>query len=442
MQNQPTLTTRRDFLRTGSVSAALSWTVPAFLTETFAALQAQAAAGKGKNGSILVVLQMAGGNDGLNTVVPFANDHYHKARPRIGFKGEETLKINDTLGFNPALTGFKALYDDGLLAVVQGVGYPNANRSHFRSTEIWATASDANRFERYGWIGRYFDNCAAGADPTIGVNIGRQLPQSFAARHPLGISFDNPQSYRYFNPDRPGEGEMDAGEQTYEKLNMAETDDEVEFNSGSSIGGIAGTTVMKGSPLEYLQRTAMDAEISSDKVRSVADKAKNQVRYPSSQLGSGLSLVSRLIAGGMNTRIFYVSQGGYDTHTNQRSSQERLHRDLGDSVKAFVDDLKAQGNFERVTLLTFSEFGRRVGENASGGTDHGSASVMFAVGPRIKGGLHGEQPSLAPADLERGDPVFTTDFRRVYAGVLEDCLQAPSAVVLGKKIEPLRLMRT
>lgn len=441
MQNQPTLTTRRDFLRTGSVSAALSWTVPAFLTETFAALQAQAAAGKGKNGSILVVLQMAGGNDGLNTVVPFANDHYHKARPRIGFKGEETLKINDTLGFNPALTGFKALYDDGLLAVVQGVGYPNANRSHFRSTEIWATASDANRFEKYGWIGRYFDNCAAGADPTIGVNIGRQLPQSFAARHPLGISFDNPQSYRYFNPDRPGEGEMDAGEQTYEKLNMAETDDEVEFNSGSSIGGIAGTTVMKGSPLEYLQRTAMDAEISSDKVRSVADKAKNQVRYPSSQLGSGLSLVSRLIAGGMNTRIFYVSQGGYDTHTNQRSSQERLHRDLGDSVKAFVDDLKAQGNFERVTLLTFSEFGRRVGENASGGTDHGSASVMFAVGPRIKGGLHGEQPSLAPADLERGDPVFTTDFRRVYAGVLEDCLQAPSAVVLGKKIEPLRLMR-
>ena len=439
MKNTPTLTTRRDFLRNGSLGAALSWTVPAFLSETFAALDAQAAAGKPAGESILVVLQMAGGNDGLNTVVPFTNDHYHKARPRLGFKADEVLKINDTIGFNPALTGFKALYDEGELAVVQGVGYEKPNRSHFRSTEIWATASDSDRFEKYGWIGRYFDKNCQGADPTIGINIGRQLPQSFAAAHPLGVSFDNPQSYRYFNPDHPGEGEMDTGEQTYEKLNMAEADGEVEFNSGSSIGGIAGTSVMTGSPLEYLQRTAMDAEVSSDKVRTIAGKAANKTTFPSSQLGTSLGLVSRLINGGMNTRIYYVSQGGYDTHTNQRTSQERLHKDLGDSVKAFVDDLKAQGNFGRVTLMTFSEFGRRVTENASGGTDHGSASVMFAVGARIKGGLHGKYPSLVPADLKNGDPVFTTDFRRVYAGLLEDCLKAPGTQIIGKKFEPLHL---
>jgi uncharacterized protein (DUF1501 family) len=441
MKREPILTTRRDFLRTGSVSAALTWTVPAFLGETFAALQAQAADGKGKNGSILVVLQMAGGNDGLNTVAPFTNDHYHKARPRLGFKADDVLKINDEIGLNPALVGFKALYDEGALAVVQGIGYPNPNRSHFRSTEIWATASDSNRFEKYGWLGRYFDNHCAGADPTVAISIGRQSPQSFAARHPLGVSFDNPQSYRYFNPDRPGEGEMDIGEMTYEKLNAADAEHEIEFNSGSSIGGIAGTSVIKGSPLEFLHRTAMDAEISSDKVRSIADKAKNTAKFPSSQLGGSLGLVSRLIAGGMPTRIYYVSQGGYDTHTNQRSSQDRLHKDLGDSVKAFVDDLKAQGNFGRVTLMTFSEFGRRVGENASGGTDHGSASVMFAVGQRLKGGLHGKYPSLAPADLKQGDLVYTTDFRGVYAGLIEDCLGAPSAPILGKQIKPLHLLR-
>jgi uncharacterized protein (DUF1501 family) len=234
---------------------------------------------------------------------------------------------------------------------------------------------------------------------------------------------------------------MDTGEMTYEKLNAADAEHEIEFNSGSSIGGIAGTSVIKGSPLEFLHRTAMDAEISSDKVRSIADKAKNTAKFPSSQLGGSLGLVSRLIAGGMPTRIYYVSQGGYDTHTNQRSSQERLHRDLGDSVKAFVDDLKAQGNFGRVTLMTFSEFGRRVGENASGGTDHGSASVMFAVGQRLKGGLHGKYPSLAPADLKQGDLVYSTDFRGVYAGLLQDCLGAPTAPILGKAIEPLRLVR-
>jgi uncharacterized protein (DUF1501 family) len=433
MNTQPVLTTRREFLRTGVFGAALSRTVPAFLAQTFSTLGAEPPL----DGTILVVLQMAGGNDGLNTIVPFTNDHYYKARPRLGLKADTVLKIDDTLGFNPALEGFKALYDNGELSIIQGVGYPNPNRSHFRSTEIWATASDSRRFEKYGWLGRYFDNACSGADPTYAINIGRQAPQAFGAHHPLGVSFDNPQSYRYMNPDRPSPGGQDIGAATVSKLNHGDFDAEVEFASGSSIGGIAGTTVIKGSPLEFLERTAMNAEVSSEKIRAICAKAQNRATYPGGQLGSNLKLVAQLIGGGMPTRIYYVSQGGYDTHTNQLTSQARLHKDLADSVKAFVDDLKAQGNFERVVLLTFSEFGRRVAENASGGTDHGSASVMFAVGPKVKAGLHGKYPSLAPEDLRNGDPVFTTDFRSVYAGVLEGWLKTPSAPILGRQFAPL-----
>jgi len=441
MKSHIPVTTRREFLRTGALGAALSWTVPSFLAGTFPALRADGAGGgTGKDGTILVVLQMAGGNDGLNTVVPYTNDHYHKARPRLGLKGDAVLKINDTLGFHPALKGFKSLYDAGALSVIQVVGYPNPNRSHFRSTEIWTTASDANHFEKYGWLGRYFDNACASADATHAISIGRQAPQAFSAKKPLGVSFDNPQSYRYFNPDHPGPGELDTGARTVHRLNEAEVGAEMDFNSGSSIGGIAGTTVLSGSPLEFLTRTAMESEVISQKIQALSNKVQNQPGYPGGQLANNLKLVARLIGGGMPTRIYYVSQGGYDTHTTRFPSQERLYRELGDSVKAFVDDLKAQGNFQRVAVLTFSEFGRRVTENASGGTDHGSASVMFGIGPKVKAGLQGRYPSLASKDLTKGDLAYTTDFRSVYAGVLEDWLGAKSEPILGRKFEKLPLV--
>ena len=181
MKNEITLQTRREFLRRTVLGSALTWTVPAFLADTFSALQAQAAdsatqIATGKDATILVVLQMAGGNDGINTVVPYANDFYLKARPRIGLKADDVLKLSDDIGLHPALKGFKDLYDGGELSVIQGVGYPNPNRSHFRSTEIWQTASDADQIEKYGWLGRYFDNACAGADPAVGVTIGSQLP--------------------------------------------------------------------------------------------------------------------------------------------------------------------------------------------------------------------------------------------------------------------------
>jgi uncharacterized protein (DUF1501 family) len=443
MKNQITLQTRREFLRRTILTSALSWTVPTFLANTFSALQADAAdratqITTGKDSTILVVLQMAGGNDGINTVIPHGSDDYYKARPRIGIKADQVLKINDQIGLNPGLKGFKELYDQGNLAIVQGVGYPNPNRSHFRSTEIWQTASESEKIEKYGWIGRYFDNACSGADPTVGVNIGRQMPQAFAAKVPKGVSVDNPQNYRFINSENGQEGQM--MEQSYRELNGQTT----EENSGGTIGGISGMAPQnnqrKGSVMDFLERTALDAQVSSDEIRAISARVDNKATYPGSQLGNSLKLVAKLIGGGLPTRIFYVSQGGYDTHTNQVGTHQRLLQDLGDAVKAFTDDMKAQGNMGRVMVMTFSEFGRRVSDNANSGTDHGAAAPMFVIGNRVKAGLLGQYPSLAPKDLFQGDIKYTVDFRSVYATVLESWLRTRSEPILGRKFQPLQLV--
>ncbi len=442
MKNDLTLRTRREFLRSTVLGGALSWTVPAFLANTFSALQAGAADSAvqtptGRDSTILVVLQMAGGNDGLNTVVPYSNDLYHQARPKLRIDPKDVLKLNDQTGFHPGLTGFKDLYDSGSLAVIQGIGYPNPNRSHFRSTEIWQTASDSEKFEKYGWLGRYFDNTCSGCDPTIGVNIGHQMPQAFAAKTPTGVSLENPQNYRFI----AGRAGAEASEDSYRKLNETEEgmahDTAADATSGGSIGAIQGMAPHTGSALDFLERTAMDAQVSSDKIIAISNKIQNKPGYPQSQLANSLKLVARLIGGGLPTRVFYVSQGGYDTHTNQINTQQRLLKELGDSVKAFTEDLKAQGNLPRVLLMTFSEFGRRLAENANAGTDHGAAAPMFIVGDHVKAGLLGKYPSLAPRDLLNGDVQYTVDFRSVYAGVLEGWLKTPSAPILGRQFPPL-----
>jgi len=440
MKNDISLHTRREFLRRTVLGSSLAWTVPVFLADTFSALQAGAAEKAtqietGRDATILVVLQMAGGNDGINTVVPYANDFYHKARPKIGLKAGDVLKLNDQVGLHPAMTGFKELYDAGQLAIIQGVGYPNPNRSHFRSTEIWQTASDANRVEKNGWIGRYFDNDCPGADPTAGVVIGNQLPQSFFAAKPKGVVFNNPQNYRFM---ASGAGT----EESYKKLNDAELAqmqaEDASANSGGSIAMLpAGMPMTGGRAVEFISRTALDAQQSSDEIRAIAAKVQNTATYPNSQLGGGLKMVAKLIGGGLPTRIYYVSQGGYDTHTNQLASQQRLLGDLAGSLKSFVDDMKAQGNLGRVVVMTFSEFGRRVAENANGGTDHGAAAPMFVIGDKVKAGLLGEYPSLASSDLYQGDVKYNVDFRSVYAGVLEDWLKTKSAPILGKQFTPL-----
>jgi uncharacterized protein (DUF1501 family) len=376
----------------------------------------------------------------LNTVVPVTNDIYYRARPTLGVKANTALKLSSDFGLHPAMDAFKELYDAGMLGVVHGVGYPNPNRSHFHSTDIWQTASpDAAKTQ--GWIGRYFDNACPGADPTVGISVGRQMPLAFQSGRPLGISLENPESYRFAAGDDPAEGEM-SSESFYRKLNGPEMLDGSELNSGGSIGAAPGTalTQHRGSSLDFLERVALDAQVSSDKILAVTKRVKNEVSYPGSQIANSLKLVARLIAGGLPTRVFYVSQGGYDTHTNQAPAQQRLLGEMTAGVKAFFSDLKAMGQDSRVMLMTFSEFGRRVSQNANNGTDHGAAAPMFVVGTKVQPGMHGTFPSLAPKDLLNGDIRFTTDFRSVYAGVLEQWLGANSAAILGRKFSPLKVI--
>jgi len=442
MKTKNTLQTRREFLRTSMLGAAETWTLPVFLEKTFFALDAIAAnavtqTATGKDGTILVVLQLAGGNDGLNTLVPYADDAYHRARPRLALPKEQILTINHHVGLNPKLTGLKSLYEDGHLAIVQGVGYPNPNRSHFRSTEIWQTASDADRNETHGWLGRYFDNCCSGADPTIGVAIGEEMPQAFAAKNSTGITFSRPEQFRW-RASASNTGHMSTEEIFFRQLNGFDEENTPAATDGASIGTLPGTSKSDLSTLDFLQRTALDAQLSSDKILAIARKYKSTVSYPQGQLAASLNIIARMIAGGLATRVYYASQGGFDTHAGQFNTHGRLMTELNDTIAAFVADLKRQGNFERVLLITFSEFGRRVAENANGGTDHGTAAPMFVLGGRVKPGLFGKHPSLT--DLDHGDLKFNTDFRSVYGTVLDSWLNTPSQIVLGRKFPSLAIL--
>jgi len=431
-----TFQTRRHFLRTSFLGGAAAWTVPVFLERTFFALDAAAAEASiqtatGRDHPILVVVQMAGGNDGLNTVIPFSNDAYYAARPRLAVPASSLLKLDDHTGLHPSLAGLKSLYDDGLAAIVQGVGYPNPNRSHFRSTDIWQTATDADKVSHHGWIGKYFDACCAGEDPTVGVAIGKQEPLAFAAATPKGIAFNQPNQFRY---QVAGSADPQGVEDSFRDMGEQNNDENM---SGASIGTLAGAQA-SGDEADFLRKTALDAQMSSDKVREVTAKFQVSKPFPKSQLGNGLELVARLIAGSMPTRVYYVSQGGYDTHSNQKGTHERLLKDLDGALSAFLAEMKSMGTLDRVVVMTFSEFGRRVAENASGGTDHGAAAPLFVLGGNVRAGLHGSHPSLT--QLERGDLIHTTDFRSVYATLLEDWLKAPSTKILQKQFSKLPLL--
>ena len=420
-------------MRTSMLGGAVAWSLPVFLEKTFMTLDAMAADSAvptptGKDGAILVVLQLAGGNDGLNTVVPHADDAYYNARPVIGVKPSEVLIIDDLIGLHPRLTGLKGLYDDGHLGIIQGVGYPNPDRSHFRSTDIWQSASDADRYETHGWIGRYFDSCCQGADPTVGVAIGSEMPMAFAGPKPTGIAFARPEQLHW----SVGGGNHSV-EELFRELNRPE-----EVHAGATVAAVGAGAQEGGSTLDFVQRVALDAQISSDKISAIAGRFEAGADYPRTPLGQNLGLVAKLIAGGLPTRVYYVSQGGYDTHTQQIGTHDRLLEELGNSLAAFAKDLKAQGNFDRVVTMTFSEFGRRVAQNGSNGTDHGAAAPLFVLGGKVKAGTYGKYPSLT--ELDRGDLVFNVDFRSVYATVLEQWLKAPSEKILGRKFPLLPIV--
>jgi len=436
--------TRREFLRATMLGASATWTLPMFIDRTFAQLHDTTKdlaiqAATGKDDTILVVLQLAGGNDGLNTLVPFADDAYHRARPRIGKKAADVMRLTDHLGLNNAMPWLGSQYQEGGVGIVQGVGYPNPNRSHFVSTSIWETADPANRANT-GWLGRYFDNACQGSDPTVGISFNRSQPESFGALRNPGVSINTPELYRWLH----GGGNADMAEDFFANLNQPGTElvDDAPVDGGSiamaaggKIGGIAGE-----SNLEFLERVALDARVSSKTILELAARHRTSVRYDGTPVARNLNLVSRMIAGGMPTRVYYVSHGGFDTHNQQANSHDRLLGQLDSALKSFFTDLREQGNDKRVVLMTFSEFGRRVAENASAGTDHGKASCMFVVGPAVKAGLHGTHPSLEK--LDAGDIIHTVDFRSVYASVLQDWLRVPDLKpILGGDFAKLPLLK-
>ena len=362
----------------------------------------------GKDHPILVVLQLAGGNDGLNTIIPLDDDLYFKARPTLAIPKEQVLSLDGLVGLNPSLAPLKSLYDSGNLAIIQGVGYPNPNRSHFRSTKSGRPRLTLSKNLTKGWIGRYFDNCCAGEDPTVGVVLGEQLPEAFNAASPTGVAIGRPGNLGFDRANDPDEARFFAELNGLEPASM----------SGDSIGNLSGPSKSGLSALEYLQRTALDAQVSTDKIKQVLKGTKNEATYPKSQLGNSLALISRLIAGGLPTRVYYASQGGYDTHAGQINTHKRLLSELSAALAAFCQDLKAKDIFDRVLIMTFSEFGRRVVENANGGTDHGTAAPMFVCGGGVKPGLYGKQPSLDR--LDAGDLFYNVDFRSVYSTILSN----------------------
>ncbi len=419
MSKQPDFMTRRQFLRTGVIGGALATTLPSFLDQTLCRLEAAEVNSSlqrrhGRDAPILILLQLAGGNDGLNTVIPMENDHYRRARPQLGSVESKALKLDKDLGLHESLTGLKSLYDDGLLSVFNGIGYPNPNRSHFRSTEIWHTAAPEGRKGGDGWVGRYFDNQCQGMPAETGISLTSTPPQAFQGPSPLGVTFRNPRQFSF--------------------------DDDDEMMSGASVGMATGRSRHReDSPLHFLERTDLDARVSSDHLHSSLKKMPSVQGFPRNQIGNDLALIARMIGGGMSTRIYYVSQGGFDTHANQIGSHTRLLKQLGDAQKAFWDEMKRQGNTQRVQMLVFSEFGRRVAENGSNGTDHGAAAPAFVLGGKQKGGVIGEMPSLDPKDLNRGDIKHHTDFRQLYATLIDTHLDANSSMVLGKNWPKIKI---
>jgi uncharacterized protein (DUF1501 family) len=437
--------TRREFLRSTVLGASAAWTVPGFVGRTFGQLHEEARdlaiqPVTGKDDTILVVLQLAGGNDGLNTLVPFGDDAYHKARPRLAKSAKDLIQLGDGLGLNGSMPFLGSMFKEGNLGVVQGVGYPNPNRSHFVSTSIWETADPANR-STTGWLGRYFDNACQGADPTVGISFNKTQPESFGAATNPGICLNSPELYRWIH----GGGQQAQAEEFFASLNqpgatMELADDapsegaSIEMAAGGKTGGITGET-----NLDFLERVALDAQVSSKKILEIASRHRTQVRYDGSPIARNLNLVARMIAGGMPTRVYYVSHGGFDTHNQQGNSHDRLLGTLDGALKSFFADLKEQKNDRRVVLMTFSEFGRRVQENASAGTDHGKASCMFVAGAAVKGGIYGQAPSLT--DLDAGDIRHNVDFRSVYGSVLSDWLRAPNTQpILGGSFPRLDLI--
>ncbi|HVA27293.1 MAG TPA: DUF1501 domain-containing protein [Candidatus Baltobacteraceae bacterium] len=360
---------------------------------------------------VLVLINLQGGNDGINCVVPHGNAQYYQLRPTIGIARGDVLAIDGQVGFNPQMRALKTLYDKGMVAVVQGVGYPKPDHSHFRSTEIWQTAAP-DRYERTGWLGRYLDSAGLPKDNLFnGVAIAQVLPEALIANATDVPAIAQLNGYGLTS---------DRKVPTKHAYSELVRDHRFPFQSPY---------------LAHVAEIEDHAQRGSEELPTLVAGYKTDASYPATPLGRSLALAAQIVGSATGTRVLYVQHGSFDTHVNQKATQDRLLGELSDALSAFYSDLAAHGNDGRVLTMTFSEFGRRLAENASRGTDHGEASPLFLIGGGVKGGMYGTLPDLS--DTNMGNLRYTTDFRDVYATVLERWLGRPSAPILGGTFQPI-----
>lgn len=392
---------RKHFL----IGALSGLAVVADTQHVFARALAQAALpGSTAANRCLVLINLQGGNDGLNCVVPYADPNYYRVRPRIGVPSADVLDLDKRVGFNPTMRSLKSMYDKGMVAVVQSVGYPNPDHSHFRSTEIWQTAAP-DRYEHTGWLGRYLDDADLPAKNLFnGVALAQVLPEVLVANRSDVPAIASERGYGLIS-DRNA-----AARVTYRRL----VDD--------------GRLPFTSPYLAHVAQIEANAQQGSEELPKLIAGYKPAGAYPATPLGRSLSLAAQIIGSNLGTRVLYVQHGSFDTHVSQKPTQDRLLGEFSDAMKAFYDDLAAHGDADRVLAMTFSEFGRRIEENASAGTDHGEGSPLFLVGGAVKGGVYGAYPDLTQSSM--GNVRFSTDFRSVYATVLERWLGRPSAGIL------------
>ena len=418
MNNRQRLLQRRLFLQQGAVAGtalALGSRLPGILTQAAAAARSRADDGD----RILIVVQLSGGNDGLNTVVPHRNELYQAARPTLRIASADVLGINDDFGFHPACRALADLLEQDSLAIVQGVGYEQPNRSHFESMDIWHTCRRKEERGSDGWLGRAFDRHAetAGNDPP-GLFLGaNKLPAALVARDTQVPSINSPEQFKFQGADAQLVADaLQEGATAGEAM----TDEEDELAA-------------------FLSESTAAAVEASGKIAAALEQSDGGSPYPDTPLATKLRTIARLIESGFQTRVYYVEIDGFDTHAQQADAHRALLEQWSGAVAALTQDLARMGRLDDTLVLSFSEFGRRVAENASEGTDHGAAAPVFLTGGRVAGGIHGDLPSLE--NLDDGDLRYHTDFRRVYATVLGQWLGWNPTPILGQSFEPLNVLR-
>ena len=404
-------TTRRQFLKCSCGGASLlasGFTLPSFLSRT-----AWAAAQDGPaddSDRILVIIQLTGGNDGLNTVISIEDDLYHRARPSLRIPREQGLMLDKGLALNPEMAGMKRLYDDGLLSVVTNVGYPNPDRSHFRSMDIWHRATLAPEAVADGWLGRVVDQ-HGGKEKPLALHLdGTPLPEALRTQREPVPSIENIEQFR------------------------------LRSESEVMIESIEAARQHAADDLLYVQRIALSSCAQAKRLEQIAAESGGAATYPQHRLAQRLRQIAQLIAADFGPQIYYTSIDGFDTHARQALVHPVLLRELSESLTAFVDDLNQRGLGERVLVVTFSEFGRRIAENGSRGTDHGAGAPMFIAGKSAKAGIVGSPPRLERAAEFEGDVPHDVDFRQVYATVLDQWLRIPHEAVLGERFAAVSLL--